>query len=88
MTAHQPIDAGRRELAEIDALQRSLRNLHHWSATARARRSYSDDGGRRLFAAAASLRDEAWTDCLHAAYRLFEVDALHQAWVEAGGFPR
>jgi|GEM_PF-1960777 len=85
MTFHHPIDADCREVAEIDALQRALRNLRHWSTAAATRRSYVDDQGRRLFASAASLRDAAWTDCLHAAYRLFEIDAIHRSWVEAGG---
>lgn len=85
MTFHQSIDASCREVAEIDALQRALGNLRHWSATVATRRSYGDDQGRRLFATAASLRDAAWLDCLHAAYGLFEIDVLHQAWIDAGG---
>ena len=39
----------------------------------------------RLFATAGRLREEAWADSLHAAYDLFEIDAIHQAWIEAGG---
>jgi hypothetical protein len=85
MTFHQSIDTGCREAAEIDALQRALRNLRHWSATVAARRSYADDRGRRLFATAAGLREAAWLDCLHAAYGLFEIDAIHRAWIDAGG---
>lgn len=85
MTFHHPIDSGCREVAEIDALQRALRNLRHWSAAAATRRAYVDDRGRRLFATAATLRDAAWADCLHSAYRLFEIDAIHQAWIETGG---
>lgn len=85
MTFQQTIETDCREVAEIDALQRALRNLRHWSATTATRRPYADDQGRRLFATAASLRDSAWTDCLDAAYRLFEIDAIHLAWVDAGG---
>lgn len=85
MTFHPTIDTGCREVIEIDALQRALRNLRHWSATAAARRCYVDDHDRRLFATAAGLRDAAWADCLHAAYGLFEIDAIHSAWVDAGG---
>lgn len=85
MTFLPTIDAGCREVIEIDALQRALHNLRHWSATAAARRGYVDDRDRRLFATAAGLRDAAWADCLHAAYDLFEIDAIHGAWIEAGG---
>jgi len=86
MTAHQPIDAESREVAEIDSLQRALRGLRHWAAAAHARRNHCSEQGRRLHATAVRLHDEAWSDCLAAAYRLFEIDALHSAWVEAGGF--
>ncbi|KQX17989.1 MULTISPECIES: hypothetical protein [unclassified Sphingomonas] len=85
MTFHQSIDTGCREVAEIDRLQRALRNLRHWSTTVATRRSYVDDRGRRLFATAAGLREAAWLDCLHAAYGLFEIDAIHRAWTDAGG---
>jgi hypothetical protein len=85
MTAYEPIAAGCREVVEIDALMRALRNLRHWSATAAARRDRRDDMGRRLYAAAAGLRDEARADSLHAAYALFEIDAIHDAWLAADG---
>lgn len=87
MTAYLPIGADGREVAEIDALQRALRGLRHWAATADARKSHHDDQGRRLYASAAQLHDDAWIHCLGAAYRLFEIDAIHQAWVDAGGSP-
>jgi hypothetical protein len=85
MTLHQPIDIAGRDVADIDALQRALRNLRHWSATMADRRGFAGDRDRRLFATAATLRDAAWADCLHAAYRLFEIDAIHQAWIDADG---
>lgn len=85
MTACEPIGASCREVLEIDALMRALRNLRHWSATAAVRRAHRDDLGRRLYAAAARLRDEAWTDSLLAAYALFEIDAIHEAWTAADG---
>ncbi|ATE65916.1 hypothetical protein [Rhizorhabdus dicambivorans] len=85
MTACQPIGAEDREVAEIDTLQRALRGLRHWAATAQARRHLAGEQGRRLHATALRLHDEAWSDCLAAAYGLFEIDAIHQAWVEAGG---
>lgn len=85
MTAFEPIEAACREVAEIDALMRALRNLRHWSATAASRSPGGDDLGRRLFATAAQLRDEARAESLHAAYELFEIDAIHQAWIEARG---
>ena len=85
MTALEPISIGCREVAEVDALMRSLRNLRHWSATAAERRSHRSDRGRRLYASAARLRDEAWADSLEAAYALSEIDAIHAAWRDAGG---
>lgn len=85
MTAYEPIGAGCREVEETDALMRALRNLRHWSATAAARHDLRDDMGRRLYASAAGLRDEAWADSLRAAYALFEIDAIHDAWIAADG---
>lgn len=85
MTAFEPIGPACREVMEIDALMRALRSFRHWSATAATRSPGGDDLGRRLFATAARLRDEAWADSLHAAYDLFEIDAIHQAWIDAGG---
>ncbi len=90
MTACEPIAAGCREVAEVDALIRALRNLRHWSATAAERRTYSDDIGRddigrRLYASAARLREESWADSLHAAYTLFEIGAIHDAWLTTEG---
>lgn len=85
MSAYQPIDSNGRECAEIDALQRTLRNLRHWSAAAESRRSYGDDQGLRLYASARAFRETAWADCLAAAYRLFEIDAIHAAWRETDG---
>jgi hypothetical protein len=85
MTAFEPISVGCREVVEVDALIRTLGNLRHWSATAAERRHHRDDIGRRLYASAARLRDEAWADSLHAAYVLFEIDAIHQAWLAAEG---
>ncbi len=82
MTAFEPIAVGCREVVEVDALIRALHNLRHWSATAADRRAYRDDLGRRLFASASRLRDEAWADSLDAAYTLFEIDAIHDAWLE------
>ena len=84
MTAFESMDAGRRELVEVDALMRALRALRHWSAAAAARRNLRDDIGRRLYASAADLRDEAWADSLQAAYALFEIDAIHDSWIDAG----
>lgn len=88
MTAIEPIAGGCREIAEVDALMRALGNLRHWSATAAERRGHRDDMGRRLHASAARLRDQAWNDSLHAAYALFEIDAIHDAWLTAEGQPR
>jgi hypothetical protein len=85
MTAFEPISVGCREVVEADALIRALRNLRHWSATAADRRGHQDDLGRRLYVSAARLRDEAWADSLDAAYALFEIDAIHDAWVAVGG---
>jgi hypothetical protein len=85
MTAPQPIGTGSREVAEIDALTGTLANLRHWSATALARHDWHDDLGRRIYATAAHLRDEAWADCLRTAYALFEIDAIHDAWLAAEG---
>jgi len=85
MSAYQPIALGQRELVEIDALIRVLTRLRHWSATATARRGHRDDRGRRLYVVAADLRDQAWADSLRAAHNLFEIDALHYAWLVADG---
>jgi hypothetical protein len=85
MTFPDSIEPDRREAIEIDALQRSLRNLKHWTAASADRRGYADDRGRRLFATATALRDIAWADSLRSAYRLFEIDAIHQAWLDADG---
>lgn len=85
MTAYQPLGAVCREVREIDALVRALGNLRHWTGAAAARRANGGDQGRRLYATAARLREEAWVDSLDAAYRLFEIDALRDAWTDAGG---
>lgn len=85
MTAYQPFGGPCREVGEIDALMRALRNLRHWTGTAAARRAHDGDQGRRLYATAARLREEAWIDSLDAAYRLFEIDAIHDSWIDAGG---
>lgn len=87
MTAYQPIGRACREVGEIDALMRALRNLRHWTHAAASRSTNGGDQGRRLYATAARLRDEAWADSLHAAYRLFEIDAIHAVWAE-GQRPR
>lgn len=83
MTAYQPIQPDGREVIEIDTLQRALSGLRHWAAARDIRRQYADERGRRLYATAARLHDEAWADCLAAAYRLFEIDSIHTAWLEA-----
>lgn len=85
MTAWEPIGTACREVVEIDALLRALGDLRHWSASAAARRAYSTDLDRRLHATAVRLRDEARAESLHAAYRLFEIDAMHDAWVATRG---
>lgn len=85
MIAYQPFGKSSREVREIDALMRALGSLRHWTGAAAARRPNGSDQGRRLYAAAASLREEAWIDSLDAAYRLFEIEAIHDAWTEAGG---
>ncbi len=85
MTAFEPIAIACREVVEVDALIRALRKLRHWSASASERRGHRDDLGRRLYASAARLRDEAWADSLEAAYALFEIDAIHEAWLDAEG---
>jgi len=87
MSCHQPIRADDREVIQIDALQRALRGLRHWAEAMDSRRSNRDEPGRRLYLSAARLHDEAWVDCLAAAYRLFEIEAIHQAWAESGGGP-
>ncbi len=85
MSLCQPVGGRSRLLGEIDALLRALRNLHHWTAAAEARAGRLDDQGQRLLVTALRLQDEAWADCLRTAYRLFEIDAIHQAWLEAEG---
>lgn len=85
MTAYQPFGRSCREVGEIDALIRALGNLRHWTDAAATRRSNKGDQGRRLYATAAHLREEAWINSLDAAYRLFEIDAIHDAWAEADG---
>ncbi len=85
MTAHEPIGAACREVSEVDALMRALRNLRHWSATAAARRDHQGDWDKRLYVTAAQLREEARADSLLAAYGLFEIDAIHDAWLCAEG---
>lgn len=84
MSAFEPI--GDREVLEIDALLRALRGLRHWTATTDARQDHCNDQGARLHAFAARLRDEAWADSLRSAYTLFEIDAIHAAWIDAGGY--
>jgi len=81
MTACAPLVD--REVVEIDRLMRALQKLRHWSAATAARTGFSDDQGRRLYATAARLRGEAWADSLHAAYKLFEIDAIHAAWASS-----
>lgn len=85
MTQFQPIRADDREVAEIDALVRALASLRHWSATTQARRLHGCERGERLFANALQWRDEAWADALAAAYRLFEIDAIHEQWIDCAG---
>lgn len=85
MNLSQSLASSSREVVEIDALVRSLANLRHWSSAAATRSSYADDQGRRLFATAGQLREEAWIDSLAAAYRLFEIDAIHDSWIATGG---
>lgn len=87
MIAYQPFGSPCREVSEIDALIRALGNLRHWTGAAAARRAHDGDQGRRLYATAARLREEAWIDSLDAAYQLFEIDAIHHAWTDAGGPP-
>ncbi|KKC27865.1 hypothetical protein [Sphingomonas sp. SRS2] len=85
MTAYQPSVGRCRQVREIDALMRALGNLRHWGDTTATRCAYSGDQGCRLYATAAQLREEAWADSLDAAYRLFEIDAIHHAWIEMNG---
>jgi len=85
MTNFPTYEADRREIAEVDALVRALGKLRHWSASAAARKHFGDDLGRRLYASAARLREEARADSLLAAHALFEIDALHDAWINAEG---
>ena len=87
MTAFQSVGLAHREVVEIDALLRALGDLRHWSASAAARKAYRDDQGRRLYATAARQREDAWISSLGAAYRLFEIDAIHDSWIDAGGRP-
>ena len=85
MSFLEPICAAEREVVEIDVLLRALTRLRHWSAAAQARRLHRGDRGERLLASARRLRDEAWSDSLAAAYLLFEIDAIHQAWIDSAG---
>ncbi|MET0376632.1 MAG: hypothetical protein ABW128_20560 [Rhizorhabdus sp.] len=85
MTAYQPFGSDCREVREIDALMRALGNLRHWANAAAARKTYAGDQGRRLYATAARLHEEAWVSSLDAAYRLFEINAIHDVWVDMGG---
>lgn len=82
MIAGIAIDTSCREVVEIDALIRALRNQQHWAAVAHVRRERCDDWGMRLHATAARLHEQAWAGSLDAAYRLFEIDGLR-----SGGLP-
>ncbi|MFZ5707905.1 MAG: hypothetical protein ACOY5R_21820 [Pseudomonadota bacterium] len=73
------------DLVQIDALIHALDNLRHWTSDARDKGRRRDLQGRRLALSAARLRDESWSASLLAAYQLFEVDGLHQAWRDIGG---
>jgi hypothetical protein len=73
-----------RTMEQIDALVRALGSWRHWSATAFARSAHlgSSHALDRLHAQAAGERDQAQAATLIAAYRLFEADALHDAYLD------
>ncbi len=85
--AARAAQAGRvgRTLEQIDILVHALGRWRHWSATAFARAAHrgSSSALDRLHAQAVEARDLAQAESLIAAYRLFEVDQLHTAYLDA-----
>jgi len=77
-----------RELGEIDALIRALRNHRHWAAVADVRRGRTDDWGVRLHTTAARLHEQAYAVSLEAACQLFEIDPLSGDAATAGEVSR
>jgi len=73
-----------REVMEIDALIRALRNHRHWAAVAYVRSGRADDWGIRLHTTAARLHEQAYAVSLGAACRLFEIEP-HSATAAAAG---
>jgi len=73
-----------RTMEQIDALVRALGSWRHWSATAFARAAHigASSALDRLHAQAAGERDQAQAATLIAAYRLFEVDRLHEHYLD------
>lgn len=73
-----------RTMEQIDALVRALGSWRHWSATAFARSAHVGKSNAldRLHVQAAGERDQAHAATLIAAYRLFEVDRLHDHYLE------
>lgn len=85
MNAHSTILPQDRTVAEIDALIRNLQNWRQWAAmkAERAPMMNGTDKQRRLYLTADRISQEARRDTLQAAYQLFEIDALHEAWADA-----
>jgi len=73
-----------RTMEQIDALVRALGGWRHWSATAFARSAHTGKSSAldRLHIQATEARDEAHAATLIAAYRLFEVDRLHDHYLD------
>ena len=73
-----------RTMEQIDALVRALGSWRHWSATAFARSAHIGKSHAldRLHGQAADERDQAHAATLIAAYRLFEVDRLHEHYLD------
>lgn len=87
MNAYSSIAAAAqdRTVAEIDALIRNLENWRHWAATKADRAEMRDgtDKQRRLYLTADRISQEARRDTLRVAYTLFQIDGLHEAYLDA-----
>jgi hypothetical protein len=72
-----------REISEIEALERALEKRKHFLKRARYWEAVAGGKGRQ-YARNMDHADSYQPEILLAAYRLFEVDGLHQAWLETG----
>lgn len=87
MNAHHRFTAApqSRTIAEIDALMYNLHNWRTWEQLKAERADFADgtDKKRRLYLTAERIAQEARRDTLKAGYALFEVDGLHEAYLDA-----